>query len=180
MPVVSVHRYGAAGAAISLNGTQFIDGDLTIESAPATKPVVKLAQAIYATPQSYVLFQYGGMFSGSLSDLLVDVSALTLSDAYTLSHNIAKKQIIVDLWSKATNGTQFVDGDLTIAGPTTLVMSKAIFRGANTYTPFDVTGTITAGSLANLTVVPPSGLTIDPAQSPNPYIDGKQIKVKLI
>lgn len=180
MPVISVHRYGAAAAGPSFDGAQFIDGDLVISSAPATKPVVKLTQAVYPVTQSYVLFQYTGNFNGSLSDLTVDDSELALSQVAEVTHDTVKKQIIVRLQSRATNGTQYIDGDLNIAGSTTFVMPKSLFKTPGTYVLFDVTGSIIAGSLANLTVSPPSGLSLDPAQSPNPFIDGNQIKVTLI
>lgn len=180
MPVISVHRYGAAAAGPSFDGAQFIDGDLVIESAPATKPVVKLTQTIYAVTQSYVLFQYGGSFIGSLSDLTVDDSALILSEVTEVTHDTINKQIIARLQSRVTNGTQYIDGDLHIAGATTFVMPKSLFKTPGTYVLFDVSGSIVAGSLANLTVASPSGLSLDPAQSPNPFIHGNQIKVTLI
>lgn len=180
MPVISVHRYGAAAAGPSFDGAQFIDGDLVIESSPATKPVVKLTQPLYVVTQNYVLFQYSGNFSGSLSDLTVDDSALPLSQVTEVTHNTSKKQIVVRLQSRSTNGTQYIDGDLNIAGSTTFVMPKALFKTPGTYVLFDVTGSIISGSLANLSLTLPSGLSLDPAQSPNPYIDGKQIKVTLI
>lgn len=180
MPVISVHRYGAAAAGPSFDGAQFIDGDLTIESSPATKPVVKLPQSLYSVTQSYVLFEYSGTFTGALSDLTVDTSDLVLSGDYTLTHDTVKKQIVVNLKSRATNGTQYIDGNLNIAGSTTFVMPKSLFKTPGTYVLFDVTGSIIAGSLANLSVSLPSGMSLDPAQSPNPYIDGTQIKVTLI
>lgn len=179
MPVISVHRYGAAAAGPSFDGAQFIDGDLTIQSSPATKPVAKLTQAVYPVTQSYVLFQYSGTFTGSVADLTVDDSELVLSQVAEVTHNATKKQVIVRLESRPDNGTQYIDGDLNIAGPTTVVMPKTLFATAGTYVLFDVTGTIVSGSLVNLSVAVPAGLSLDPTQSPNPYIDGKQIKVKL-
>lgn len=180
MPVISVHRYVTTVVGPSMDGAQFIDGDLTIESSPATKPVIKLTQELYAATGSYVLFEYGGTVVGSLSDLTIDDSALALSSFASLTNDTTNKQIILALQSKATNGTQYIDGDLTIAGATTLVMSKALCKTAGTYVLFDVTGTITAGSLANLTVTVPQGRALDPAVSPNPFIDGTQIKITLV
>lgn len=181
MPVITVHRYSTGVVAPSMSGTQFIDGDLTIESSPATKPVIKLARALYNSIQSYVLFKYTGSVIGSLSDITIDDSDLTqaAAGASPLSNDTAKKQVILTLISSPTNGTQYIDGDLVISGTTAIKLDKNLYKTAGTYVLFDVGGTIT-GSVSNIQIEAPAGRAVDPALSPNPYIDGNQIKVKLI
>lgn len=177
MPVVSVHRY--ATAALLTNGAQYIDGNFTITSAPATKPVIALTQSLYSEAGRYLLFKYSGTFSGSLDDLSIDDTALSYSSySAPLVHNTDKKEVYLTLVSRPTNGTQYVDGNLTINAGATFVMSDTLCKTAGTYILFDVTGTITG--LSNLTVDPPVGRALDPAVSPNPFIDVKQIKVTLV
>lgn len=183
MPVITVHRYARGGLLPSMDGAQFVDTDFVISPSPVVKPVFVLSQAVYPATGDYVLVQYSGIFSGSLADLEVDTSDLDLSGDYTLSHNAVAKQVIVSLKSRSTNGTQYVDTDLDITGTHTFVMLKALAKTPGDYVLFDVAGTITPGSLANLVVVPPPGRTISGAVSPNPFIEaggsGQQIKVTL-
>lgn len=181
MPANKVHRYSTAAAvAPSLDGAQFVDGDLVIESAPAVKPVFKLTHALYPTTAQYVLFKYGGSVVGSLSDLTVDDSDLALSQVNSVVNDTVNKQVVLTLQSRSTNGTQYVDGDLNVTAPVPVVLSKTLVKTAGTYVLFDVGGTISGGTLANLQVQIPTGRALDPAQSPNPYIDGNQIKIKLL
>lgn len=177
MPIVSVHRY--ATAALNTNGTQYVNGNLTIESAPAVKPTIQLTQALYSEAGRYLLIKYSGTFTGSLDDLAIDDTGLSYSSySAPLVHDTAKKEIYLTLVSRPTNGTQYVNGNLVINAGATLVMSDSLCKTAGTYILFEVAGTI--NGLSNLTVDPPVGRALDPAVSPNPFIDGTQIKVTLV
>jgi hypothetical protein len=152
-------------------GAQYVDGTLAFTGATT----VYLDPSVYAVGGDYVLFQYGS-FPGGHTDLdlylTVDDSALPLCFVEVVQNKPHKSHIIARLKSNPTNGKQFVDGDLTFSGATTLYLDASLYATDGTYELFQVTGTVTG--LANLTCVSELGLSVGA-----PFLDGNLVKVTL-
>lgn len=159
MPLIYVQRYAPPTAAASTDGTQYVDGALSFAGATT----IVLSNDVYGTTQQYVLFDYsGGSFPtpAQLSNVTIDTSNLILSEFDSLTDDTANDRIILTLKSLATNGKQFVDGNLDIAGPTTVILNSTLYATAGTYELFEVTGTISPASVGNLScVAAKAGLT---------------------
>lgn len=181
MPLIYVQRYERPNPIIE-GGTQYVEGELTFND-PTT---IYLSEAVFSETGQYILFDYSaGSFPGGQSDLntkvipYIDDSDLLLSGVSplggtsVLENDPLNSRIILKLQSKSTNGKQFVEGDLTFAGSTTMILSEALYKTAGTYELFEVTGTITG--IGNLSVVSAAGLNAG-----TPFIDGNKIKVTLV
>ena len=156
----------------SYDGTQYVDGTLAI-TGPVT---VVLDEGTYPRAGNYVLFQYGSFPGGQAAldaNLTVDVSGLSLSYLEAVQDKPHKSHVLVRLKSNTTNGKQFVGGDLTFSGPTTIYLDESLYATDGTYELFEVTGTVTG--LANLTCVSDAGLHCSP-----PFLDGNIVKITLV
>ena len=155
-------------------GTQYVAGTLSFGSGTT----IYLADEVFGATGQYVLFDYSsGSFPGGQAELdanvTVNTDALVLSSAPVLIDDTANKRILLDLNSRPTNGKQYVEGDLTISGSTTMILSATLYATAGTYELFEVTGTITG--VGNLSVLSAAGLSAG-----TPFIDGNKIKVTLV
>lgn len=186
MPLINSFRFAApAGSVLLSGGTQYVEGALAFAGATT----IVLADAVYPATGNYVLFDYSaGSFPGGQAALnsnvapYVDASNLTLSSVDTVTGGTAvveddtvNKQVILKLISKPTNGTQYVEGNLTILPTLTIVLSSTLYATAGTYVLFEVTGTIAAGSESNINLSLPAGRSV----VSGPTIVGNQIKVTL-
>ena len=179
MPLIYVNTRRRVST-INEGGTQYVDGVLSF--AGGTK--IYLAEAVFSATGQYVLFDYSnGSFdyapfaSGQamLDANVIEVNTddLILSGAPVLTDDPANERILLDLGSKPTNGKQFVEGDLTISGSTTMILGSTLYATAGTYELFEVTGTITG--VNNLTCVSAAGLSAG-----TPFVDGNLVKVTLV
>jgi hypothetical protein len=185
MPIVSVHRW-VSGSPYLEGGTQYIENVLTLPTSPDTTTIY-LANNVFTEPGDYVLFDYSESTAptpvvGDLSQVIIDVSDLLLSDNYLLTNNTSEKKIILTLYGKADNGTQYINGTLNISSPMTIYLDATLFRSSGTYTLFDWSGGGSfTGSITNITIIPPSGRAVDTGVSPNGCaVSGSTITVKLI
>ena len=64
-------------------------------------------------------------------------------------------QLRIEL-QNASNSTQYVDGDLTFSGPTTIYLDATLYATPGTYVLFEVTGAVSG--LANVTIISEQGL----------------------
>lgn len=186
MPVISVHRWASAGSSYLSGGTQYIENVLTLPTSPDTTTIY-LSNDVFTEPGDYVLFDYSESTAptpvvGNLSQVIIDVSELMLSDNYLLTDNTGEKKIILTLYGKADNGTQYINGTLNISAPMTINLSPSLFRTSGTYTLFDWSGGGSfTGSITNITIIPPSGRSVDTGVSPNGCaVSGSTITVKLV
>lgn len=178
MGLVFVQRYAPPSAFIA-GGTQYIDGQLTISGSTT----VVLSSDIYSATGDYILFDYtNGTFPGgqsALGSLVFNDSALLLSGVQAVTDDPINKRVVLSLASRATNGTQYVEGVLDISGSLSIFLNATLYATAGTYTLFDWTGTgsfPTPAQVSNITCYPlKSGLSVVGA----PYVDGSTIKVQL-
>lgn len=178
MPIASVHRvqpdYNYAGA-------QYIVNELVFPASPGTATVY-LGSSVYSTG-TYVLFDYTQSTSATpvtnFAQLQVDITDLLLASAATLYNDTANKVITVTLTANTDNGTQYVDGTLTISSPMTIYLDADLYGSAGTYTLFSYGSFV--GSITNITIVPPPSRVIDTSVSANGCaISGSTITVKLL
>ena len=136
-------------------GTQYVDGALDFTGATT----IVLDPGVYATGGDYVLFDYGSFPDGQ-TDLdtfvTIDDSALPLAELVNLQDKPGQKHVLLKLRSKPTNGKQFVDGDLTFSGPTTIYLDASLYATTGTYELFEVTGTVSG--LEHVTIISEQGL----------------------
>jgi hypothetical protein len=155
----------------SYEGTQYVDGALDFTGATT----VYLDESVYPIGGNYVLFQYGS-FPGGQADLnaylTIDASDLALSFVEVVQDKPHKSHVVARLKSNPTNGKQFVDGDLTFSGATTLYLDGELYATDGTYELFEVTGTVTG--LANVTCISEAGLFCGA-----PFLDGNLVKVTI-
>lgn len=145
MPLIFVSRY-AIEEAIIAGGTQYVEGALSFASGTT----IYLSNTVFGQSGSYVLFEYG-TFPGGQAELdanvTVNVSALTYSDTPALIDDTANSRIILSIKSKADNGTQFVDGDLTLTDGAQIYLSSTLYATAGTYDLFTITGNLVSTTL---------------------------------
>jgi len=175
MPVVSVHNTTELAPTVSTNGTQYIDGTLTI-SNPMT---VYLGNTVYTTGGYYVLFDWsgGGSFTGNISNITIDDSALTNASFNSVIYDPANSRILLSLDHDKAASVQYIDGTLNISAAMTIYLNADLFASEGVYTLFDWSGGGSfTGSASNITVVPlKSGLS-----GGVPYVEGSTIKVRLL
>jgi hypothetical protein len=182
MPLISNHRVGPDSQYIRSGGTQYITGELVFPAAPGSATIMLNAE-FYQTG-TYVLFDYSASVSANpvqnLSRLYVEVSGLpNFSGSVVVTNNTITKQILVTIYGNSNNGTQYVDGTLTISGPITITLSAFTHGAPGTYTLFSYGSLV--GSITDITIVPPTGRSVDTTVSPNGCaISGSTITVKLI
>jgi hypothetical protein len=156
---------------VSYEGTQYVDGVLAFTGATT----IVLDPSIYTRGGDYVLFQYGS-FPGNQGALnthvTIDDSQLPLCELTQLQNKHNQHHVILKLRSKPTNGKQFVDGDLTFSGATTLYLDPELYATPGTYELFEVGGTVTG--LANVTCISEAGLFCGA-----PFLDGNLVQVTL-
>ncbi len=152
-------------------GTQYVDGQLDFTGATT----IVLDPSVYAFGGDYVLFEYGSFPDGQ-TDLdtfvTIDDSGLLLCEMVNLQNKPHEAHVLLRLRSNPTNGKQFVDGDLTFSGATTLYLDPDLYATDGTYELFQVTGTVTG--LANVTCVSEAGLFCGA-----PVLDGNLVKVTI-
>lgn len=175
MPIVSVHRYvipSSPSISYLTNGVQYIDNVLTLPSSPDTATVF-LGRNVYSSG-TYALFDYSGSLAGtpivgSLSQVSVDISDLVavgiVSSASALTNDTTNKVITVTLNASSTNGTQYVEGTLTISSPMTIHLAAELYGTPGTYILFSYGSFV--GSVSNITIVPPTGRSVDTSVSAN-------------
>lgn len=182
MGLAKSHRYKAPTAiSYGTNGTQYLDSGVTATFGNPTNIV--LDGGAYNAAGYYTLFDWsaGGTIAGgagaltnlsfSFANWLTTIEQVVSS----LTYDSANSRITMLLKSDANNGTQYVEGDLTINPTMTMILDAALYATPQTYVLFDATGTITPGSEANIVfVVQKPGLIVSAC-----YIDGKQIKLTL-
>jgi len=173
MPLIYVNTRRRV-TVINEGGTQYVDGVLSF----AGGTTIYLAEAVFSATGQYVLFDYSnGSFPGGQAQLDANVTVntddLILSGAPVLTDDPANERILLDLGSRPTNGKQFVEGDLTIAGSTTMILGATMYATAGTYELFEVTGAITG--VNNLTCVSAAGLSAG-----TPFVAGNLVKVTLV
>ena len=156
-------------------GTQYLEAGKVLSFAGAT--TIYLADAVFGATGRYVLFDYSaGSFPGGQaqldSNVTVNTDDLVLSSAPVLINDTTNKQILVDLNSRPTNGKQYVEGNLNITGPITMILGATLYATAGTYELYEVTGTITG--VNNLTCTSASGLSAG-----TPFVAGNKVKVVL-
>jgi hypothetical protein len=155
----------------SYEGAQYVDGVLDFTGATT----VYLDESVYTKGGNYVLFQYGS-FPGGQTDLdtylTIDDSDLALSFVEVVQDKPHKSHVVIKIKSNPTNGKQFVDGDLTFSGATTLYLDPDLYATDGTYELFQVTGTVTG--LANVTCISEAGLFCGA-----PFLDGNLVKVTI-
>jgi hypothetical protein len=179
MPVVSVQRVPPAPVAPSDAGQQFVDGLLTLPTLPATTTVY-LDGDVYFYPGEYVLFSYGSL-SGDVGAITLDITGLTsgFTDSAYLVHQPTQSRILVVVTGATTNGTQYVEGTLTIGGPTQIVLDADLYGGPGVYTLFSFGSLV--GSVSDLVIVPPAGRFPDASISPNGCaVSGSTITLTLV
>lgn len=179
MPVCSQHR-AFPWVDYRTEGTQYIDGEVIFPSSGTT--TVYLSRDIYASGV-YRLFDYSASTSSSpvqnLSNLTIDISDLLLASAATIANDAARKVVTVELTALTSNGTQYIDGTLNIAGPVSVYLAEDLYGTAGTYVLFEFVSL--SGSVANLTVYPPVGRRLDTSVSGNGCaISGSTITCTLI
>lgn len=175
MPLVYVQRWVAPSAAFKEGGTQYLVDGAELSFDPGS--TIVLSEGVFGETGDYVLFDYSdGAFPvpAELSNVTVDTSGLILSGNYTLTDDTANSRIILSLKSRPDNGTQYVTGDLDITAPMIVILNASLFATAGTYVLFEVTGTITPGSAANINCISLKGLSAG-----TPVVVGNQIKVTL-
>lgn len=181
MPLQYISRYFVAET-IKEGGTQYLDSGAALTFGGAT--TIHLSNSAFPETGEYILFDYsagsfnfGAYANGqAMLDALVAVNVddLTTSGAAVLTDEPANGRIKLTLFSRSTNGKQFVEGDLNFAGTTQMFLDEVLYATAGTYELFEVGGAITG--LANLSCVPlKSGLSVVVP----PFIDGNIIKVTL-
>jgi hypothetical protein len=181
LPIVTHHRV-IGSHPYRVDGVQYIENVLTLPTAPDTATIY-LGRYTYSGG-TYALFDYststaGTPIVGDLAQVVVNTSDLFLASSGTLANDTTFKIITVTLTSKADNGQQFVDGTLTIGGPMTISLHRNLYGSAGTYTLFAF-GTL-VGSITDITIVPPSGLSVDTSVSPNGLaVVGSTITVTLV
>lgn len=180
MPVV-VHRVLPVTAATpSDDGHQYVDGVLTLPTLPSTI-TVSLGGDVYVYPGEYVLFTYDSLV-GDVGSIVLDTSDLTsayVSGVASILHQAGQKRILVLVNGAATNGTQYVEGTLTISGPTQITLDDVLYGGPGTYTLFSY-GSL-SGSITDLVIIPPTGRSVDKTVSPNGCaISGSTITLTLV
>lgn len=196
MPLVFVQRY-APPLVVTDGGTQYVEGILKFNGATT----IALDSTVFAASGNYVLFDYASPGSFNFSpydsgqaalDALVTVSAasisaLTYSGSYQLVDDPNNRRIILKLISRADNGKQFVNGNLTITDGATLYLDATLYATPQTYVLYEYTGTLTAtlsgGSPDYLTglnlVVGKGGLTVVGGYAFHDSAN-KQVKVTLV
>ena len=175
MAVVRVHNSTVLAPTVSTNGTQYVDGALNISAAVT----IVLSEAVYTSGGYYVLFDWsgGGSFTGNISNITIDDSALTGSSFNSLIYDPANSRILMSLDQDKADSVQYVDGTLSFTGATTVTLNADLFGSEGVYTLFDWSGGGSfSGTIGNLTVTAlKSGLTAGV-----PYVDGSTIKVRLL
>jgi hypothetical protein len=154
-------------------GTQYVEGALNF-SGPTD---IELYGAVFSKAGDYVIFDYAdGSFADGQSDLDAHVTvtnvdlpasvALPASSGVTVLEDVPGRSVVVlHLNSAPTNGKQWVEGDLTFAGPMTSTLAEGTYVTKGTYELFEVTGTVTG--LGNLTCVSTRGYTCTVSQVGN-------------
>lgn len=169
MSIIRNHKVNEATVPqyIKSGGTQYITGELVFPASPGTATVI-LSASIYGTG-IYCLFDYSASESATpvqnLSQMVVDISNLDFAGSYSITDDADLKKVLITINSKYDNGTQYVDGVLTIGGPITITLSGITHGTAGTYTLFSYNSLV--GSISDITIVPPSGRYIDSRVSPN-------------
>lgn len=179
MPINSVHKSKSYVDYI-YEGTQFIDNEVIFPSVGTG--IVDLPRNMFGTG-TYALFDYSTSTAiapvQNLSNCVLDISDLLLADAWSLYDDTARKVVTATLYGRPTNGTQYVEGTLTINGPFTIYLSLEMFAATGTYVLFTYGSFV--GSTDYVTVVPPPGREIDTSVSPNGVMDtGNSITVTLV
>lgn len=185
MPLIRIQRYAPAVVYLG-GGTQYLDPGATLSFPGAT--TIVLSNAVYTATGSYILFDYsaaGASFPGGQAQLdanvapYVDDSDLTLSGFGSLTDDPIAKKIILTLQSNPTNGCQYIESGVTLdlSNPMQVYLSSALYATAGTYTLFDWSaGGSFVGSASNITLYPPSGLTV----SVPPAVVGTTIQFTLV
>jgi hypothetical protein len=163
------HRTSNTNRFVQSAATQYVDASLALPSAGADV-TVNLGPLVFFEPGPYVLFDYSQStavtpFTGDSSKLALDGSDLVSASSPSLVHSVSERKIYVGLLGVASNGTQFVDGTLTIGGSTTIYLAAELYRAPGTYTLFSYTTLV--GSITNLIIVPSAGRSIDTSVSAN-------------
>ncbi|MBU6287587.1 MAG: hypothetical protein KGS10_05440, partial [Chloroflexi bacterium] len=170
MPICSVHRAVPYVSPI-LDGTQYLTGALVLPSSPSTA-TVWLSNNVYATG-TYALFDYSASTAPTpvtnLSQLVVDVTDLLYVGSASVTNDTGLRQVLMTLYGKSDNGTQYVDGTLTISGPIVIEMSEVMHASPGTYVLFEYGSLV--GSITNITILPPGGRSVDTGVSPNGCAD---------
>lgn len=187
MPQIHVPQRANTAEITYTVGAQYVDGALTLGDGAT----IQLSADVYTQTGKYLLFDYGpsGTLTGDLSKLNVNTDALGLSGGYEFLHDTANKKVYLKLKSRADNGKQFVDGDLTLADGAVIRLSAELYATPNTYELFEFTGTgnfTTSGGtpnyLTNVTIsVQKRGLRVQDGRAFLEESGGvKMVKVTLI
>ena len=175
MPLIFVQRWVAPTAQFIEGGTQYLENGAQLSFAPGS--TIALSNGVFGETGNYILFDYSaGSFPtpSQLSNVTVDTSGLALSGDYTLTNDPDNYRVVLSLKSRPDNGTQYVEGDLNITAPITMMLRADLYATPGDYVLFDVTGTIAAGSETKIQCVSLKGLSAGA-----PSISGNQIKVTL-
>jgi hypothetical protein len=179
MPVCSQHRTFPYAGYI-FDGTQFIDNEVVFPASGTT--TIHLSRDIFGTGQ-YALFDYSASSSATpvqnLSNVVLDISDLILATSYTLVDDPAQNVIVATLFADPNNGTQYIDGTLTISGQTLIWLAPELYATAGTYTLFSYSALV--GSISDIVIIPPPGRQVDTTISANGCaISGTTITVTLV
>lgn len=168
-------------------GTQYIRGVLTLPTYPDTATIY-LSPDVYKYPGTFIVFDYSKSTAstpvqGDLAQVSVDGTGLVYSNTVgPLVNHEDRKVITVTLSNTSApsnNGTQYIDGTLTINSPMTVELAADLFGAPGTYILFSYATFV--GSITNITIIPPPGRFIDTSVSPNGCaISGSTITVKLV
>lgn len=179
------HRTSNKNRFIANAATQYIDTSLTLPSGGADV-TVKLGPLVFSEPGSYVLFDYSEStsvtpISGDSSKLILDGSDLINASNPALVHSVSERKIYVNLLGVSSNGTQFIDGDLSIGiHSVNIYLSPELYRAPGTYVLFSFGGTL-FGSISSLVIWPSAGRSVDTSVSPNGCaLVGNTITITLI
>lgn len=166
MPIANNQSGGRTYTNLQYVGTQYVDNGASLSFAGAT--TIALNGTLFSTPGDYVLFDYtAGSFAGGQSELnsnvTVDSSGLVSTQFVALRDDPVAEVVILTLKNSATyatDGVQYVEGNLSFDTGFTLFLDPNIYTGVGDYVLFDVSGTVSG--LTNVLVVPPAGFAAAP------------------
>ena len=185
MPLIRVIRYAPTAVYLG-GGTQYVEAGKVLSFPGAT--TIVLSNAVYGATGDYILFDYsaaGASFPGGQAELnanvvpYIDDSDLSLSAFGSLTDDTVAKKIILSLQSNPTNGCQYIESGVTldISNPLPVYLNSALYATPGTYILFDWSGGGSfTGSASNITLYPPSGLSVSVA----PAVVGSTIQFTLV
>jgi hypothetical protein len=173
----------AANRAIQNAATQWIDGVLTLPTSPNTA-TIEMGPYAFPDAGTYVLFDYSKSASvtpliGDPLQLIADGTALVACSNPVIFPSYSERKIYVQTSPGTSNGTQYIDGTLTISGPTTIFLSPELYGAPGTYVLFSYASLV--GSITDLVISPTAGRRVDTSIAPNGCaVVGSTITVTLI